>query len=135
MGGGIAREIATRYPAAEEADKNTEYGSRAKLGNFSYALVQAEKSEFTIINAYTQYKWSGYRDVFEYSAFETFLNRLCSFLKNHPRKDESPVKVGFPKIGCGLAGGNEKRILSMLERFSKDVSPWAEVTLVTLWVG
>lgn len=135
MGGGIAAEIAWRHPEAEEADNQTAKGSREKLGNFSHALVnQKGDSPFTIVNAYTQYRWSGYEDVFEYSHFESFLNRLCAFLVPLYREKGSPVNVGLPKIGCGLARGNEERIMSMIEKFSRDVHPWVTVTVVSLGV-
>lgn len=133
MGGGIAAEIARKYPVAEEVDRLTEHGSRDKLGHFSYAEVHKEgKSPFTIVNGYTQHRWSGSKDVFEYEAFETLLNRLVSFLYNVHEKQGRLVKVGLPKIGCGLARGDESRILSMVEKFAKDVSPWATVTVVSL---
>lgn len=133
MGGGIAAEIARKYPVAEEVDRLTEHGSRDKLGNFSYAEVYKEgKSPFTIVNGYTQHRWSGSKDVFEYEAFETLLNRLVSFLYNTYEKQGRVIEVGLPKIGCGLARGDEGRILPMIEKFAKDVSPWATVTVVSL---
>lgn len=129
MGGGIAAEIARRHPEAEEADNLTEYGSKEKLGDFSFAVTNGGEG-FTIVNAYTQYRWSGRTDVFEYEAFDTFLNRLCSFVYRMHTHLNRPVKVGFPKIGCGLACGNEQRIIEMLENFSASISPYASVTLV-----
>ena len=29
--------------------------------------------------------------------------------------------IGFPLIGCGLAGGDEKRIVGMIEKFAEKV--------------
>lgn len=129
MGGGIAAEIAKRYPEAERADNETLRGDSKKLGTFSYAVTNNGEG-FMIVNAYTQFRWSGHTDVFEYEAFDTFLNRLCSFVYRMREGLDRPVKVGFPKIGCGLARGNEQRIIEMLENFSASVSPWASVTLV-----
>lgn len=129
MGGGIAAEIARRYPEAREADNLTEYGSREKLGDFSYAVTNNGEG-FIIMNAYTQYRWSGHTDVFEYDSFYTFLGRLFFFVRGIHDQLERPVRVGFPKIGCGLACGNEKRIIEMLENFCASISPWASVTLV-----
>jgi O-acetyl-ADP-ribose deacetylase (regulator of RNase III) len=133
MGGGIAAKIAFLYPEVEQADSQTVKGSREKLGNFSHCLVEREgKHSFTVVNAYTQFKWSGFEDVFEYQAFETFLNRLCKFI--HPLYLEKgrALNIGFPKIGCGLARGDESRILPMIAKFSKDVHPWASVSVVCL---
>lgn len=133
MGSGIARQIALRYPEAKEADNSTAHASRAKLGNFSQCLVENSVfGKFHILNAYTQYSCSGGEDVFEYKAFDTVLNRLYSFLHKLHRDGGETVRVGFPKIGCGYARGKEEVILPMIQKFSEDVSPWAEVTLVTL---
>lgn len=133
MGGGIAAKIAYLYPEAEEADRQTIKGSREKLGNFSHAFIEREgKSAFTIVNAYTQYKWSGYHDVFEYQAFETFLNRLFAYANLMYKDKGSTLNIGFPKIGCGLARGKESVIIPMIESFAKDVHPWASVSLVYL---
>lgn len=133
MGGGIAAEISRRYPSAAQADRETDYGSRNKLGNFSYVSVQTEgKSPFIIVNGYTQHRWSGSKDVFEYQAFDTLLNRLTSFLFKLHNSEERTIRVGFPKIGCGLAGGDESRILPKIQEFAKNIHPWCSVTLVTL---
>lgn len=131
MRSGIAKEISSRYPEAQRADFDTKYGSKDKLGDFSYATIKGRTEvDFIVVNAYTQYKWSGSKDVFEYKAFDTFLNRLCGFtLAIHENKG-APVTIGFPKIGCGLARGDESRIMSSLEKFSKDCHPWASVKLV-----
>lgn len=132
MGGGIAREISHRYPEAEAADDATEMGSREKLGDFSFATVNNQGHSFIIVNAYTQYRWSGTQDVFEYEAFEAFLNRLHTFMYSLSNQLPGAVRVGFPKIGCGLAKGDESRIMESLLSFSNRVHPWGRVTLVTL---
>jgi O-acetyl-ADP-ribose deacetylase (regulator of RNase III) len=134
MGGGIARQIADRYPEVKEADFATKYGSKKKLGEFSYARVSKGKdnSAFIVVNAYTQHKWSGVRDVFEYKAFDTLLNRLCGFLYALHEHKGDVLNVGFPKIGCGLARGNEDRIMGSLNSFSGSISPWGCVKVVSL---
>jgi O-acetyl-ADP-ribose deacetylase (regulator of RNase III) len=133
MRSGIAAEIARRYPEAEQVDSQTEHGSRKKLGHFSYAFVERkDKHPFYIVNAYTQYKWSGYTDVFEYQDFDTVLNRLVPYLHQLHKLKGDTVNIGFPKIGCGLARGDESRIVPMIENFAKSISPWATVALVTL---
>lgn len=132
MRSGIARQIAIRYPNVEQADFDTEKGSKAKLGNFSYAWVNKGSSSFIVVNAYTQYKWSGQKDVFEYKAFDTFLNRLTGFMfAMHEHKAEV-VRIGFPKIGCGLARGNEEKIMGSLKDFSRSIKPWGSVSIVSL---
>ena len=131
MKSGIAGQIAKKFPLAVAADKTTEYGSKDKLGKWSDALVEGNGGNpFLIINAYTQHTYSRNKDVFEYRAFDTLLNRLCGYLGQLANEFPTPIRIGFPKIGCGLAGGDEALIVAKLEQFAKDVKPWAVVTLV-----
>jgi len=120
MSGGIAREIAERYPDAENADRYyTEYGDYTKLGNWS----MHDDGRFKIINAYTQFNLSRGSDVFEYVAFELILQKL---IHAHGTK-----RIGLPYIGMGLAGGDKETILGMIEAFAYGVSALGgSVTLV-----
>lgn len=131
MRSGIARQIALRYPNVEQADYDTERGDKGKLGSYSYATVKGKTgADFIVVNAYTQYKWSGSKDVFEYKAFDEFLNRLCGMLYAIHERKEGVINAGFPEIGCGLAKGNKKKIYSSIERFAKDCHPWASTKIV-----
>ena len=125
MGGGIAREIRERFPAAAEVDAETEKGDYTKLGNWTKSRTVPDKNGhwFTIINAYTQYNMSQGTDVFEYVAFELILQKLI-----HTHGDK---RIGFPYIGMGLAGGNAGIILDMIAEFAYSVaSKGGSVTLV-----
>jgi O-acetyl-ADP-ribose deacetylase (regulator of RNase III) len=147
MRSGLAKQIADKYPQVAEADKKTNYGDRKKLWTtYSSALVEANGNVFTVVNAYTQYKWSSGSDVFEYDAFDIFLSKITDVLVEDDKKskfastdDEGdimrilPIKkrrIGFPKIGAGLAGGDWNRISKMIEKFSEDVACYADVTVV-----
>lgn len=118
MGGGIAREIAEKYPTAARVDRNTKYGDYTKLGNWS----EHDTGRFLIINAYTQYNMSQGTDVFEYTAFDLILQKLC-----HVYGDK---RIGLPYIGMGLAGGDKDIIIEQIEYFAQRVS--AKGGLVTL---
>lgn len=119
MGGGIAREIAERYPMCAEIDRLTERGEYMKLGNWT----DYHQGSFIILNAYTQYSTSTGEDVFEYVAFQLILQKIV-----HHYGDK---KIGFPYIGMGLARGNKEVILAMLENFAKEISAkGGSVTLV-----
>ena len=119
MGGGIAREIAERYPMCQEIDRLTERGEYMKLGNWT----EFDTGKFIIINAYTQYNMSQGTDVFEYTAFELILLKLI-----HTYGDK---RIGLPYIGMGLAGGDKYAIIGMIEAFARDVtSLGGTVTLV-----
>lgn len=121
MGGGIAREIASRYPQALLADEQTVKGDYSKLGN--YTVAHANVHDFDIVNAYTQYNMSTGEDVFEYEAFQLILQKLLYFYGDK--------NIGFPYIGMGLAGGDKQRIISKLEWFADQVSAQGgSVTLV-----
>ena len=127
MGSGIAVAIRNKWPEAFYADQNFGTpGDYCKLGNFSSAEVKSKAGDLTIINAYTQYKTNNggvIRDVFEYTSFSMILQKL---LHLHPSK-----RYGFPLIGCGLAGGDKIKIISMIDDFANLVEQRnGSVTLV-----
>ncbi len=127
MGAGLAPQIARRYPMAEAVDSETAKGSINKLGNWTFAW-NAEAGDapvrFGIINAYTQYSTSRQgEDVFEYAAFELILRKLAH--------QYGAQRYGLPYIGMGLAGGDKRRILAMIENFANEISAkGGTVTLV-----
>lgn len=122
MGGGIAREIRERYPAAAVADGATRRGDRGKLGTWTSCEV-SDTSHFTIINAYTQYNMSQGTDVFEYAAFASILQKLLL--------DHGDLRIGLPYIGMGLAGGDPDIIIPMISGFAELVAELqGTVTLV-----
>lgn len=119
MGGGIAREIAQRYPVCAYKDSITTKGNYNKLGNWT----SWNSGKFTIINAYTQYHMSTGKDVFEYIAFKLILQKLFM--------EYGDLRIGFPYIGMGLAGGDKNRIIPLIEVFAESVSnSGGSVTLV-----
>lgn len=126
MGGGIAKEIAMRYPNVAEVDAQTIRGDYNKLGNYTMAsVVVPNKKPFTVINAYTQYSTSRGpgNDVFEYVAFELILQKLAAKFGEH--------RFGFPYIGMGLAQGDSEKILWQLRGFDIEVEKQGgSVTLV-----
>jgi O-acetyl-ADP-ribose deacetylase (regulator of RNase III) len=131
MGGGIAKQLATKYPQVLEADKQTEYGDPEKLGSYSVAYVEVNGHNFSVINLYTQFKWSYGSDVFEYDEFQLYLKNTAHFLNGLPTSFFIPkFRIGFPQIGAGLAGGDWSRISKMIEKFSEDVACYADVTVV-----
>jgi len=109
MGAGIAKEIATRWPEALEADRTTGRGSEDKLGNFSLALVQNRvHGKLLIINLYTQHRYGRDKCYFEYDAFREGLRSLRQVLPKGYR-------IGMPMIGAGLGGGDWRVISSILD--------------------
>jgi O-acetyl-ADP-ribose deacetylase (regulator of RNase III) len=137
MGGGIAKQLADRYPIVEETDRQTEFGDKNKLGTSSQVIVKSPTTNhlFIVKNAYTQYYWSHEKDVFEYDAFQRFLNYnteliIQSYAPKEGFVNTKNIHYGFPQIGAGLAGGDWSRISKMIEKFSEDVACYADVTVV-----
>lgn len=113
MGAGFAKEIANRYPEAVQADLKTEYGSVNKLGSWSSALV--DNDHIIVFNAYTQYKISYSKDVFEYSAFDLILRKFRISQEETGRKRQFIM----PMIGAGLAGGNWPLIENIVKKHAR----------------
>ena len=122
MGSGIAKEIRERYPQAYETDCKTTAGDYLKLGNFTVGWAE----QFAIVNAYTQFSFNrngSNTDLFEYTAFALILQKLGYMFPG--------CNFGFPYIGCGLAGGDESVIISLLEKFADNIEKTGgTVTLV-----
>ncbi len=53
MGSGIARTIRTKYPEAYAADLTSPYGSKNKLGTYTYTKVGFGQNERYVLNLYT----------------------------------------------------------------------------------
>jgi hypothetical protein len=97
-------------------------GDYNKLGTWTECDA-GEKNRFTVINAYTQYNMSTGEDVFEYAAFALILQKL--------EKAYGDKRIGLPYIGMGLAGGQKKVIIPMIEYFAQNVTDkGGSVTLV-----
>ena len=107
MGAGIAKGIKAAFPAGFEADLETVRGDRAKLGTCTFAEINRSGTPLVVVNAYTQFDYRGSGPKVDYDAV-----RSC-FLwikEQHSRK-----RIGPPKIGAGLAGGDWARIAGIIE--------------------
>lgn len=121
MNSGVAKAIRLAFPHAYEADCLTVKGDKAKLGNLT--CVEYERDDETvglIYNLYGQYNY-GY-DAKGYTNYEALRGALM-----HMRDDlltgDNLRKVGFPKIGAGLGGGDWDTIVGIIgevfdERFN-----------------
>jgi len=108
MGAGIARQIRETFPAAYQADLETQSGDDNKMGGYSKAIIQIRGRNLTIINGYTQYHYSGSKVLADYDA----VGSLFSLVKN----DFPGKRIGYPKIGAGLAGGDWEKISTIIDR-------------------
>ncbi|MGI9471747.1 MAG: macro domain-containing protein [Rubripirellula sp.] len=98
MGAGIAKSIKEKFPAAYEVDLLTEKGSREKLGTLTSAVVDCNGHSLTIVNAYTQYNWSGEGRNADYDAIRAAFREV--------KQQYAGARIGYPMIGAGLAGGD-----------------------------
>jgi O-acetyl-ADP-ribose deacetylase (regulator of RNase III) len=122
MGGGIAAQIAQRWPDARLADDETVKGDPGKLGSYTLAL----HGDLKILNCYTQYSISrDGQDVFEYAAFERVLSKIALRW--------GCARIGLPLIGMGLAGGDAGRIMPLIEGFASLVERRGGTVTLVEW--
>lgn len=107
MGAGIAKAIRDTFPEAYDADLKTEKGSPDKLGTISYATVSRGDHEITIVNGYTQYHWKGPGILADYNAIRSVMR--------HVKTKFSGKRIGYPKIGAGLAKGDWNKISKIID--------------------
>jgi O-acetyl-ADP-ribose deacetylase (regulator of RNase III) len=108
MGAGIAKDIKREFPGAYQADCKTSNGKRSKLGTCSFA----EWNNIIIVNAYTQHHWKGSGVKVKYGAIRSCLKWIK---KTYPGK-----RIGLPRIGCGLAGGDWSKVEAIIEEVLGD---------------
>jgi len=102
MGSGIARQIRDTFPSAYTADCKTKSGDISKLGKYTFTTV----GNLTIVNAYTQFDYVRYPPPCDYGAIRAVFKRI--------KKDFAGKRIGYPKIGAGLAGGDWDRISAII---------------------
>ncbi len=107
MGAGIARAIQEEFPEAYAADLITIKGDRNKLGDFSFATVKRDDKEITIVNGYTQFHFQGDSVLVDYDAVHNLFKKI--------KQQFSGKRIGYPKIGAGLADGDWERISRIID--------------------
>lgn len=132
MGSGIAGVLAYRFPEVPyEDEESTERGDPSKLGTWTEALVTWQRlkgtdgvwtkhklpKHFTCLNLYTQFTPGP--DFIE-SVFVHALKQL--------NKEFKGKHLWFPKIGCGIGGGDWESVEALMLTHLTDV----EVTVVVL---
>lgn len=112
MGAGIAKTIKQKFPEAYKADLETEKGDKSKLGKISWAQSKTESGELIIINGYTQFDWRGGGRKADYEAIREVFKNV--------KKEFSGLRIGYPAIGAGLAGGDWQIISEIINEELKD---------------
>jgi len=106
MGAGIAKGIKATFPEAYEADCRTAKSDRDKLGTCSSAECSVASGAVVVVNAYTQFHWRGRGVKADYDAIRSCMAWI--------RREFSGRRIGLPKIGAGLAGGDWSTILEII---------------------
>lgn len=107
MGAGIAKMIKQTFPEAFEVDQSTKPGDSSKLGTISVASCKRGPITISVVNAYTQLHPSGSGILVDYDALRRAFREVK---KRFPGK-----RIGYPKIGAGLARGAWSVIADIIE--------------------
>lgn len=107
MGSGIAKQIKALYPEAYEADLKTIKGDKNKLGTYTGAPIMRGEKAFVIVNAYTQYTYGTDSMKVDYEALRRCFNGI--------KKEFYGCTIGYPLIGCGLAGGSWEVVSKIID--------------------
>lgn len=111
MGAGIAPQIKKAFPEAWLADNATQKGDKDKFGKLSYA----ESGDVFIFNLYGQYSYGRGVNT-NYTMLRKSLEQMSRML--YAKRDE--VKIGLPRIGCGLGGGSWVIVSQIIEEELSD---------------
>lgn len=120
MGGGIAYQVAKRFPNVRQADIDlTLYANKLKMGtNLVVGVIPDNPSNKLkgIINMYSQYEPGMFESNEEYDerlkAIEDCLNGIKTRFEN-----DVEVTIGFPYlIGCGISGLAEEDVIKIFNK-------------------
>ncbi len=135
MDTGIAKQIALAFPDAVKADKYKSYGGLCpipkgnynRLGTITVAhekvFLERKYNNLKIVNIYSQYEPGPNLD---YEALTLGLRKAKHYIELH--ETNKVIKVGLPKIGTGVSGGNWDIIKLIIEKELKGL----DVTIVYL---
>jgi len=112
MGAGIAKTIKQKFPEAYQADLKTRKGEKSKLGSISWAETETGNGKLVVVNGYTQFNWRGSGRKADYDAIREVFKKV--------KKQFSGLRIGYPAIGAGLAGGDWQIISEIIEDELKD---------------
>lgn len=116
MGAGIAPIFAKEFFCDDYPLENPKYkGDIRKLGNIEwqdYILDEDQNIKVSVVNSYTQYRYDRLLKPFDYDAFTLCMRKINNIF---PGK-----RIGLPKIGAGLAGGDWEVIKKIIQKELKD---------------
>ena len=120
MGGGIAYQVARRFPNVRQADiKLTLYANKFKMGtNLIVGVTSNDPNNKLkgIINMYSQYEPGCFNSEEEYNERLEAIENCLVGIKTRFEND-SDVIIGFPYlIGCGISGLNEEDVIKIFNK-------------------
>lgn len=107
MGKGIALTIKQEFPIAYKVDCETPKGDKSKLSTISFATIPLGEKTLIVVNGYTQYHWKGIDGKADYEAIRGVFREM--------KRQFSRLRIGYPAIGAGLAGGDWAIISEIIE--------------------
>lgn len=107
MGAGIAQSIRREFPEAYHADLRTPKGSRSKLGTIGFVEIVRNGHSLIVVNGYTQFDYRGRGVKVDYRAVQSVMSAV--------RQSFTGKRIGYPKIGAGLARGDWDRISRIID--------------------
>lgn len=109
FGDGLAKSIRQQFPEAYKADLETPIWAHSKKGDYSFA----ETPHGIIVNAYTQFWWSGAGPkggpLCEYDAVKKVFAKLKRL------HGGEGLRFGIPAIGAARAGGDWNVISKIID--------------------
>ncbi len=115
MKSGVAKRIAEIFPDAVTADNQTTAGAKEKLGRYTLGIGKnCFGHAVWIFNLYGQYNYGsgpGTNQYTDYNYLELALRRMAK--RMYLQRDK--IKIGLPKIGAGLGGGDWEIISRIIE--------------------
>lgn len=122
MGAGIAPQMAKAFQCDRFKYEGSKYrGNINKLGNIDYEEpILASGKKLIVVNSYTQYRYGrnhtdGVSKPLDYEAL-TLCMRKINFLF-----EGMGMRIGLPKIGAGLAGGDWSVIEGIIQKELRDM--------------
>lgn len=115
MGAGLAKQIATRFPRAKQADMQDSRTPQERLGGITTAF---EKGKY-IVNCYGQFRYGRDQCHTDYHSLRQAIK--LALKQNYPMVERTTFGLAHG-IGCGLAGGSWDVVLEILESLSREFS-------------
>ena len=104
----MLKQLNQTFPRPIKPIVKTKKGDKTKMGQISFASVRGGEYQLIVVNGYTQFHWSGGGVLADYEAIRSVMK--------HVKSKFSGKRIGYPKIGAGLAKGDWSIISQIIEQ-------------------